>query len=46
MTAELCGDDDHKWQEAFIAVVEALTARIALWDGIYAAIKSSMVVEI
>jgi len=40
MTAELCGDDDHKWQEAFIAVVEALTARIALWDGILAAIKA------
>ena len=45
MTAELCGDDDHKWQEAFIAVVEALTARIALWDGILAAIKAPIAVE-
>jgi hypothetical protein len=46
MTAELCGDDDHKWQEAFIAVVEALTARIALWDGILAAIKAPIAVEL
>ncbi|WP_158993579.1 DUF3050 domain-containing protein [Mucilaginibacter sp. L196] len=46
MTAELCGDDDQKWQEAFIAVVEALTSRIALWDGILAAIKASVVLEI
>ncbi|WP_461451799.1 DUF3050 domain-containing protein [Mucilaginibacter sp.] len=46
MTAELCGDDDHKWQEAFIAVVEALTARIALWDGILAAIKAPVEAEL
>lgn len=39
MTAELCGDDDTKWQEATIAVKEALQARINLWDGILAAIK-------
>jgi hypothetical protein len=40
MTAELCGDDDHKWDEALYAVQEALEARIALWDGIMASIKA------
>jgi hypothetical protein len=39
MTAELCGDDDDKWDEAFVAVKQALNARIALWDGILADIK-------
>jgi len=39
MTAELCGDDDKKWEEAFEAVQNALTARIALWDGILAVIE-------
>ena len=38
MTADLCGDDDTKWQEATIAVKEALQARINLWDGILEAI--------
>lgn len=46
MTAELCGDDDQKWQEAFIAVIEALTVRIALWDGILAAIKAPLFVNL
>ncbi|MGN8071859.1 DUF3050 domain-containing protein [Mucilaginibacter sp. 22184] len=40
MTAELCGDDDIQWQEATEAVKEALQTRIALWDGILAAIKA------
>ncbi|NOW96867.1 DUF3050 domain-containing protein [Mucilaginibacter sp. SG564] len=40
MTAELCGDDDTQWQEATEAVKEALQTRIALWDGILAAIKA------
>jgi len=39
MTAELCGNDDIKWQEATEAVEAALRARIALWDGILAAIS-------
>ncbi|GAB3922293.1 DUF3050 domain-containing protein [Mucilaginibacter myungsuensis] len=34
MTAELCGDDDAKWQEAADAVTEALQMRIKLWNGI------------
>jgi hypothetical protein len=34
MTAELCGDDDAKWQEATDAAESALKARLVLWDGI------------
>jgi len=45
MTAELCGDDDRKWNEALAAVKTALEARIALWDGILAAIKAQVVME-
>jgi len=39
MTAEFCGDDDNKWNEATNAVKEALEQRIALWDGILKEIK-------
>ena len=46
MTAELCGDDDTKWQEATEAVKEALQTRIALWDGILAAIKAPVSSEL
>ncbi|MBK0378283.1 DUF3050 domain-containing protein [Mucilaginibacter segetis] len=42
MTAELCGDDDTKWHEAAEAVKAALQARINLWDGILATIKSEV----
>jgi hypothetical protein len=45
MTAELCGEDDTKWQEATEAVKEALQTRINLWDGILAAIKAPISVE-
>lgn len=34
MTADLCGDDPVKWQEATVAVQAALQARIKLWDSI------------
>ena len=34
MIAELCGHDDLKWQQATAAAVEAVEARIALWDAI------------
>jgi len=44
MTAELCGDDDDKWNEAFTVVKEALQARIALWDGILTSIKAHVAV--
>lgn len=46
MTAELCGDDDIKWQEATEAVKEALQTRINLWDGILAAIKAPVPSEL
>lgn len=36
MTAELCGDDPAKWEEAALACEEAMNARIALWNGIMA----------
>lgn len=36
---ELCGNDATKWQEATNAVVEALQARISLWDGIVAQVE-------
>jgi hypothetical protein len=39
MTASLCGADTHKWEEATVAIKEALTCRIALWDAILTAIK-------
>ncbi|SDD68808.1 Protein of unknown function [Mucilaginibacter pineti] len=44
MTAELCGNDDTKWQEATVAVQEALQERIALWDGILTSIKAQVTV--
>jgi hypothetical protein len=40
MTAELCGDDDAKWQAATEVVKQALQARIDLWDGILTEINS------
>ena len=36
MLADLCGDDQAKWDECTEAVVSALGARVALWDGIVA----------
>jgi hypothetical protein len=41
MVADLCGDDEVKWQEAASAVNRALDARVLLWDGILAAIKAA-----
>jgi hypothetical protein len=41
MTASLCGEDKGKWAEATQAVQDALQARISLWDGILAAIRSN-----
>jgi pyrroloquinoline quinone (PQQ) biosynthesis protein C len=40
MTAELCGNNDEKWEQATQAVEEALNTRIALWDGILSVIKT------
>jgi hypothetical protein len=40
MTARLCEDDLHKWQEAEEAVVKSLHHRKALWDGVFENIKA------
>ena len=39
MVAELCGDDDQKWEEASHYVSRALESRIELWNGVLEAIK-------
>jgi hypothetical protein len=38
MLADLCGDDDAKWEQCAATVTLALSARAKLWDGILAAI--------
>ena len=38
MLTELCGDDELKWRECLDTVHEVLRARLALWDGICAAL--------
>jgi hypothetical protein len=38
MLADLCGDDDSKWDECVTTINTALGARLRLWDGILAAI--------
>jgi hypothetical protein len=38
MLADLCGDDDTKWDECVTTINTALAARLRLWDGILAAI--------
>jgi len=35
----LCGDDAQKWQEAEEAAIASLKARLALWDGVAAALE-------
>jgi Protein of unknown function (DUF3050) len=40
MLADLCGDDDVKWQQTTDTVNQALTARAALWSGILVAINA------
>ena len=39
MVADLCGDDDAKWQECAATVNTALDARVRLWDGIVQALE-------
>ena len=34
--AEMAGDDSATWQAAAAAATSAITARIALWDGVHA----------
>ena len=40
MLADLCGDDETKWQECADTVNHALHARAGLWSGILSAIQS------
>jgi hypothetical protein len=40
MLADLCGDDDEKWQQCADTVNTALAARSRLWDDILGAIRS------
>jgi len=39
MIETLCGDNDTLWEEAEAVAIKSLEVRIALWDGIYEAIK-------
>ena len=41
MTANLCGEDKQRWQEAEAAIITSLQKRIALWDGAYATILAT-----
>ena len=44
MIADLCGGDDAKWDECIDTTVNALRARVRLWDGIVAALDSNAAV--
>jgi hypothetical protein len=35
MMANLCGNDEQKWNEAEEAILISLQKRIKLWDGVY-----------
>ncbi|MES2788887.1 MAG: DUF3050 domain-containing protein [Planctomycetota bacterium] len=39
LMTNLCGDSATNWQNAIDAAVASLTARLAFWDGIHAAIQ-------
>ena len=38
LLANVCGDDDDAWRRAEQAAVDALTARLGLWDGVVEAL--------
>lgn len=44
MTAELCGDDEQKWDEITAASITALQKRLKLWDGVYEEILNNQLV--
>lgn len=39
MTSELCGHDEQKWNQAAVAVEQALRSRVELWSGALQAIQ-------
>ena len=41
MLEELCGHQPHKWQQAKIAAVDSLNARIQFWDEVIEEIKDA-----
>jgi hypothetical protein len=41
MVADLCANDDYRWEQATLAAEAALEARLALWDGILAEIQAT-----
>lgn len=41
LIASLCGDDEARWLRVEQAAVQALTVRLALWDGILAEVDSA-----
>lgn len=45
MVAELCGNDERKWQEAEVTAQYALESRFQLWNGIEAEIEKETSVE-
>ncbi len=46
MTENLCSGNDIFWKEAEDATIQSLQKRIALWDGVYAAIQARKTITI
>jgi hypothetical protein len=45
LTASLCGDSEQQWATAEAVAVSSLEARLAMWDGMLAAIRQADPVE-
>jgi hypothetical protein len=41
MVADICGNDETRWNEAAAAAEASLTARLALWDSVLVAIRAT-----
>ena len=42
MLADLCGNDRAKWDECGATIIDALRARVGLWDGIVTALDAAL----